>query len=167
MLLKYIEGRSHRDVGLAMGISEEAARKRVRRAIDRLRSSFAGGGVAVSFAAVVAVLSTQASAAGAPAGLAGTIASSMSAGTTGGVAIAALGKGAGSSIVTWVKSKVAIALLTVGVGGAAAGGAIVKWGLPGAARPLAQSPIAKPTRSGGGVEGVGRRHPHAVGHTRR
>src|SRR5258706_16312464 len=51
VLLKYIEGRSHRDVGLAMGISEEAARKRVRRAIDRLRSSFAGGGGGGSFAA--------------------------------------------------------------------------------------------------------------------
>jgi RNA polymerase sigma factor (sigma-70 family) len=144
VLLKYIEGRSHRDVGLAMGISEEAARKRVGRAIDRLRGAFAAGGVAVSFAAVVAVLSTQASAAGAPAGLAGTIASSVAGATTGGVAVAALGKGAGSTIMTWVKSKIAIALLTLGIGGAAAGGAIVKWGLPGSARPLAQAPIAKP-----------------------
>src|SRR5260221_6957547 len=51
VLLKYIEGRSHRDVGLAMGISEEAARKRVSRAIDRLRSRFAAAGGAVLFPA--------------------------------------------------------------------------------------------------------------------
>lgn len=145
VLLKYIEGRSHRDVGLAMGISEEAARKRISRAIERLRGLFGRGGLTVSVAAVVAMLATQASAVGAPAGLAGTITSAAVAGGTGGgvAALAALGKGAGS-IVTWMKSKVAIALLTMGITGAAAAGAIAKWGLPASARPVAQLQSAKP-----------------------
>ncbi|MDB5319270.1 MAG: hypothetical protein JWN40_901 [Phycisphaerales bacterium] len=140
VLLKYIEGRTHRDVGLAMGISEEAARKRVSRAIERLRTRFSTGGVAVSVAAVAAVLSTQASAAGVPAGLAGTIATSVSGST---ITSIAFGKGMGS-ITTWAKSKVAIALLTMGLTGAAATGAIVKWALPAPAKPLAQSPLAQP-----------------------
>jgi RNA polymerase sigma factor (sigma-70 family) len=146
VLLKYIEGRSHRDVGLAMGISEEAARKRISRAIERLRNLFASGGVTVSVAAVVAVLGTQASAAAAPAGLAGTIAASvsLSGATGGGLAALAAGKGAGSTIITWIKSKVAIALLTMGLTGAAAAGAIAKWGLPHSAKPLTQLQSAKP-----------------------
>jgi len=143
VLLKYIEGRSHRDVGVAMGISEEAARKRISRAIDRLRGAFAAGGVAVSVAGVAAVLTTQASGAGAPAGLAGTIASSVSATAAGGAAVASAGKGAGW-MMTWFKSKVAIGLLSIGVTGAA-GGAIAKWGLPAVAgKPMAQAQVATP-----------------------
>jgi hypothetical protein len=140
VLLKYVEGRTHRDVGLALGISEEAARKRVSRAIERLRARFSKCGATVSVAAVAAVLSTQASAAGAPAGLAGMITASVSGST---ITSVAFGKGIGS-IMTWAKSKVAIALLTMGLTGAAATGAIVKWARPAPAKPLAQSPLAQP-----------------------
>jgi len=51
LLLKYIQGKSHRDVGQTMGISEEAARKRVGRALEKLRGFFASRGVAMTTAA--------------------------------------------------------------------------------------------------------------------
>ena len=38
LLLRFAEGRNHREVGAALGLSEEAARKRVDRALDRLRT---------------------------------------------------------------------------------------------------------------------------------
>ena len=44
VLLKYIQGKTHRDVGAALGVSEEAARKRIDRAIDRLREIFRARG---------------------------------------------------------------------------------------------------------------------------
>ena len=40
VLLRFIQGKSHRDVGQAMGISEDAARKRIERALTRLRDFF-------------------------------------------------------------------------------------------------------------------------------
>ena len=45
-----------RDVGLSLGISEEAAKKRVSRAIDKLRAVLSRGGVALGAAAAAAVL---------------------------------------------------------------------------------------------------------------
>src|SRR5688572_5730774 len=47
VLLRFIQGKSHRDVGEAMGISEDAARKRIERALARLRSFFVSRGVTV------------------------------------------------------------------------------------------------------------------------
>ncbi len=38
LLLRFAEGRNHREVGAALGLSEDAARKRVDRALERLRS---------------------------------------------------------------------------------------------------------------------------------
>src|SRR5262245_18229369 len=40
--LRYLEQRSLRDVGAALGTSEEAAKKRVARAVDKLRAGFVG-----------------------------------------------------------------------------------------------------------------------------
>ena len=46
VVLRYFEGLSLRDVGGAMGVSEEAARQRVWRALEKLRANFAARGVA-------------------------------------------------------------------------------------------------------------------------
>ena len=43
LILRYIEGRSHADVGEALGISPAAAQKRSERALESLRSSVGGG----------------------------------------------------------------------------------------------------------------------------
>jgi len=45
IVLRFYEGRSLREVGLALGASEEAAKKRVGRALEKLRQFFAKRGV--------------------------------------------------------------------------------------------------------------------------
>jgi RNA polymerase sigma factor (sigma-70 family) len=47
ILLRFIQGQSLRDVGVALGVSEDAAKQRVSRAVDRLRKWFAARGVGV------------------------------------------------------------------------------------------------------------------------
>lgn len=56
VLLRFFEGRSLRDTGTALGISEDAARMRVARALDKLRRHFARHGFAVSVMALSALL---------------------------------------------------------------------------------------------------------------
>jgi len=74
VLLRYFEGKSFREVGQAIGASDDTAQKRVSRAIDRLRAYFAGRGVPVATSGLAALI--QASAVqGAPAGLGAAIAS--------------------------------------------------------------------------------------------
>jgi RNA polymerase sigma factor (sigma-70 family) len=72
ILLRYFDSRSLRDVGQALGISEDAAQKRVSRAVDQLRESFSKRGVAVGAGGLVVAISANAVQA-APAGLAATI----------------------------------------------------------------------------------------------
>ena len=72
VLLRYFENNSLREVGAKLGASEEAARKRVSRAVDRLREFFARRGVTVGASGLVVVISANAVQA-APAGLAATI----------------------------------------------------------------------------------------------
>ena len=82
VLLRYFENKSLREVGQELGVSDDAAQKRVSRAVDRLREFFAKRGAAVGaggLAIAVAAHAVQA----APAGLAASIASaSVLAGTT-------------------------------------------------------------------------------------
>lgn len=48
LVLRFFEGREYNGVGKALGLGEEAARKRVRRALDRLAVIFKRKGIAVS-----------------------------------------------------------------------------------------------------------------------
>lgn len=69
LLLRYFQGRSVQDVGVALGLSENAATKRIGRAIEKLRRYFARRGVEVGAVALAAGLAAHAIQA-APAGLA-------------------------------------------------------------------------------------------------
>ena len=69
VLLRFFAGKSLREVGQALGISDDAAQKRVNRALERMRHYFAVRGVAVSVAAVTSAIAAHAVQA-APAGLA-------------------------------------------------------------------------------------------------
>ncbi len=60
VLLRCFEGRSLKETGEALNISEEAARKRVTRALDKLRRYFARHGVTMSVAALLALLGENA-----------------------------------------------------------------------------------------------------------
>ncbi len=73
ILLRYFENKSLREVGEALGASEDAAQKRVTRAVERLRDFFGRRKVTVSASALAGLLSAHALQA-APVGLAGTIA---------------------------------------------------------------------------------------------
>src|ERR1017187_1547864 len=82
ILLRYFENKSFVEVGQALGATEDAARKRVSRAIDQLRGCFAKRGVRVAAGGLAAVISANAVQA-APVGLTAAIASAaVLAGTT-------------------------------------------------------------------------------------
>jgi RNA polymerase sigma factor (sigma-70 family) len=72
VLLRYFENKSLREVGQTLGVSDDAAQKRVSRAIERLREFFAKRGVAVGAGGLAAIISANAIQA-APVGLAATI----------------------------------------------------------------------------------------------
>src|SRR5207247_4228340 len=72
LLLRYFEGKSAREMAQTLGVSDEAAQKRVSRAVERLREFFAKRGVTVGASGLVVVMSANAVQA-APVGLAITI----------------------------------------------------------------------------------------------
>jgi RNA polymerase sigma factor (sigma-70 family) len=72
VLLRYFENKSLREVGQMLGTNEDAARKRVSRAVERLREFFAKRGITIGASGLVLVISANAVQA-APVGLAATI----------------------------------------------------------------------------------------------
>lgn len=60
ILLRFYEGKSLHEVGAALEASEDAARKRVTRAIERLREFFAQRGITVGASGFAAILSANA-----------------------------------------------------------------------------------------------------------
>lgn len=90
VLLRYFENKSLREVGAALGTSDDAAQKRVSRAVERLREFFTKRGVTVGAGGLVVAISANAVQA-APSALTVTI---SAAATLTGPAIAATTKGA-------------------------------------------------------------------------
>jgi RNA polymerase sigma factor (sigma-70 family) len=72
VLLRYFENKSLREVGESLGTSEDAAQKRVSRAVERMREFFSRQGVPVGANGLIAVLSANAVQT-APVGFAATI----------------------------------------------------------------------------------------------
>jgi RNA polymerase sigma factor (sigma-70 family) len=109
VLLRYLEGRDFAQVGAKLSLSDNAARMRVDRAIDKLRTLLARRGITSSAAALSLALSSQAVIA-APAGLVATV--------TG----AALSAGGGMAVtvtfmsLTKLQIAVASAVLVAGAG---------------------------------------------------
>ncbi|HWA09816.1 MAG TPA: sigma-70 family RNA polymerase sigma factor [Opitutaceae bacterium] len=68
LLLRYFENKSLREVGEALGTSDDAAQKRVSRALEQLRTFFSRRGVTIGSAALASDLAAGAVSA-APAGL--------------------------------------------------------------------------------------------------
>src|SRR5207253_1940413 len=60
VVLRFMEERSLQEVGQALGLTEEAARKRVHRAVEKLRSIFSRRGIAASSGLLMAALSASA-----------------------------------------------------------------------------------------------------------
>src|ERR1019366_8425438 len=81
LLLRYFERKSAREMAQTLGTSEEAAQKRVSRAVDRLRELLAKRGVTAGVSGLVVLLSANAVQA-APVGLALSITASAAVGGT-------------------------------------------------------------------------------------
>jgi RNA polymerase sigma factor (sigma-70 family) len=79
LLLRFIEGKSWRETGQALAVSEEAVQKRASRALEKLRAILARRGVVISSAAMATVLTGNAVQA-APAGLVTSLAGTALAG---------------------------------------------------------------------------------------
>lgn len=116
IVLRFFEGKSLGEVGRAIGLSEDAAQKRVSRALERLRGGLQRRGVTVGAGALVTLMSNEAVHA-APAGLVSSIVGSVASATVagGGLAVAAA-KSAGLLAV----HKAAIGLALAGAVGVAA-----------------------------------------------
>ena len=80
VLLRYFQRKSATEIGALLGVSDEAAQKRVSRAVERLREFFAKRGVTVGAGGLVVIISANAVQA-APVGLAVTISAAALAGT--------------------------------------------------------------------------------------
>ena len=76
VLLRYFEKKSAQEMAALLGISDEAAQKRVSRAVEKLRELFAKRGVTVGAGGLVVVISANAVQA-APVGLAVTISAAI------------------------------------------------------------------------------------------
>ncbi|MEO7413510.1 MAG: sigma-70 family RNA polymerase sigma factor [Opitutaceae bacterium] len=85
LALRFFEERSYAEVGAAIRLTEDAARKRVSRALDKLHGLLASRGVTSTTAALGVALAGQTSVA-APAGFAATVASGAIASAAGGLA---------------------------------------------------------------------------------
>jgi RNA polymerase sigma factor (sigma-70 family) len=105
ILLRFYEQRDLRNIGAALGVGDDAAQKRVGRALEKLRAWLARRGVKSSAAALATILGTQ-SVAAAPAGLAAAVTSTALAAaasaTTGAGTVALL------EIMTHMKAKFAV-----------------------------------------------------------
>jgi RNA polymerase sigma factor (sigma-70 family) len=60
LLLRYFERKSAHEIAQAFGISDDAAQKRVSRAVERLREFFSKRGVAIGASALVVLISANA-----------------------------------------------------------------------------------------------------------
>lgn len=114
--LRFLEDKSFAEIGRALQLSEDTARKRVERALDRLHAALAKRGVSSTTQALALVLANQA-AASVPAGLAAIVTSGALAGAGAAAAI-------GVSVLHAV-SITKVALAVVGAGAVAATGLAV------------------------------------------
>jgi RNA polymerase sigma factor (sigma-70 family) len=115
ILLRYFENKNLREVGEGLKISDDAAQKRVSRAVERLREFFSKRKITVGASGLVAVISASAVQA-APVGLAVTISAAALAGTA--VTTSTLIAATTKTIVMTTFQKIAMtAALTATIGG--------------------------------------------------
>ncbi|MBL9175268.1 MAG: sigma-70 family RNA polymerase sigma factor [Verrucomicrobiales bacterium] len=113
VVLRFFQRRDLNEVGAVLGLSDDAARKRVSRALDRLRDILSRRGITTSSGALAMVISFNAVGA-APTGLAALAAtSSLAAGSATGAAIAF--KLLPSMVMTKTQTALLTAVLAAGI----------------------------------------------------
>ena len=107
IVLRFYEGRNLREVGLALGASEDAAEKRVNRALEKLRKFFTKRGVSSTTAILAGAISAN-SVQAAPVGLAKMISTvAIAKGSIAAASTLTLVKGT-MKMMTWLKIKFAL-----------------------------------------------------------
>lgn len=110
ILLRFFERKSFREIGSALGATEDAAQKRVARALDRLRTFFLKRGVALSPVSLATTLSAHGMVS-APA----TLGPAIAAATTGLVPVAAVSGSTILAMTTLQKIGATVALVAAAV----------------------------------------------------
>jgi len=106
IVLRFFENKNLQEVGAALGASEDAAKMRVNRALEKLRKIFSKRGVALSVKLIASAVSAN-SVQAAPVGLVKTISVvAIAKGAAAGGSTLALVKGA-LKIMAWTKAKTA------------------------------------------------------------
>jgi len=112
IVLRFFEGRNFNEVGAVLGASEDAAKKRVTRAVEKLRKFFTKRGVTFSAATIASAVSAN-SVQAAPIELAKTISTvAIAKGAAATTSTLTLVKGA-LKIMAWTKAKIAVATSAV------------------------------------------------------
>jgi len=104
IVLRFVEGRDFKEVGAALGATEDSGRMRVNRALEKLRVFLARRGVALSAAVIAGALSANAVQAAPPA-LLGAVAVAVSQGASTTATTATLIKGT-LKLMAWTKLKI-------------------------------------------------------------
>jgi hypothetical protein len=117
VVLRFFEGRNFKEVGAALGASEDAAKMRVNRALEKLRTFFTKRGVSSTTAIIAGVISAH-SVQAAPVALAKSVtAVAIVKGSIATASILTLVKGT-IKLMTWTKLKLALgtsaAILLIG-----------------------------------------------------
>ena len=106
---RFFKDKNIREVAAALDVTEEAAQRRVLRAVEKLRKIFAKSGVTLSAALIAGAISAN-SAQAAPVGLAKTISAvALTKGAAAGGSTLTLIKGA-LKIMAWAKAKTAVVI---------------------------------------------------------
>ena len=113
VLLRFFENKSLREVGQALGMSDDTAQKRVSRAVERLREFFSKRNVTISASGLAAVISANA-VQSAPVGLAAAISSAALAGAA--VTTSTLIAATGTITMTAIQKSLIAAALAVFAG---------------------------------------------------
>ena len=148
VLLRHFERQSYVDIGARFGLTENAARMRVERALEKLRDALVKRGV-TSTAMVLAGLLTSHAVGAAPASLGATVAR-----------MALAGGAAGSGLSTFVKELLAVSKIKLAAAGVAlavvvAGIVVLRNPNGGPSRPDASKPAVFATNSIAAIPAVG------------
>lgn len=111
IVLRFFEGKPLKEVGAALGASEDAAKMRVNRALDKLRDIFLKRGITLPAAALAAAI-CQNSIQAAPAGLAAGVAAGACQGSALTASTLILMKGTMQTM-TWIKATAAVGAAAV------------------------------------------------------
>jgi uncharacterized protein (TIGR03435 family) len=112
IVLRFFENKNLREVGLALGASEDAAKMRVNRALEKLRKIFGQRGAVLSAVAIAGAVSAN-SVHAAPIGLSKTVSAlAFTKGAMAGGSTLTLAKGA-LKLMAWSKTQTAIATTVI------------------------------------------------------